>query len=150
MPEHDGQKISKETKNKICWETEVESTDQNGNPGMVNFLLYIRKWRVPEPVPAKIYVKFEPSVLREKPPFVTADEVIDKPALRKKPITAIIHAFKPHTQTLRYHPIGDQSEWEIGEPYVPYSLTHDQSEYLKITIDWKKPAGEGFIAFTNS
>jgi hypothetical protein len=65
-------------------------------------------------------------------------------------LIAIIHAFKPHTETLRYHPIGDQSEWEIGEPYVPYDLTHNQSEYLKITIKWKKPAESGYLAFTNS
>ena len=148
MPESNGRKISKETKNKIFWDTTVVSTDKDGSPGEVDFRLYIHKWRVPEPYPKTIYVKIEPAVFQEKPPFVSVDEVIDKPALRKKPITAIIHAFKPHTATLRYHPIGDQNEWEIGEPYIPYNLTHNEAEYLKITVMWKKPAGAGYIEFT--
>jgi hypothetical protein len=150
MPESNGRKISKETKNKIFWETVIDSVDREGNPCRSEFRLYIHKWRVPEPYPKTIYVKIGPSALMEKPPFVSVDEVIDKPALRKKPITAIIHAFKPHTATLRYHPIGDQDEWEIGEPYIPYAFTHNQSEYLKITIEWKKPEDTGYITFTNS
>ena len=150
MPESNGRKISKETKNKIFWDTAVVSADKDGSPGDVDFRLYIHKWRVPEPYPKAIYVKIEPAALQEKPPFVSVDDVIDKPALREKPITAIIHAFKPHTATLRYHPIGDHNEWEIGEPYIPYDFTHNQSEYLKITIAWKKPADTGYSAFINS
>ena len=150
MLESYSQKMSKETKNKIFWETTLISTDKDGNPGEAVFRLYIHKWRVPDPIPETIYVKIEPSQLQEKPKFVTVDEAAEKPKLRSNPVIAIIHAFKPHTETLRYHPIGDQSEWEIGEPYVPYDLTHNQSEYLKITIKWKKPAESGYLAFTNS
>jgi hypothetical protein len=141
--------MSKETKNKICWETTADSVDKDGNPCEAEFRLYIHKWRVPEPCPETIYVKIETSTLQQKPPFLSVEQVIDKPALRKKPVTAIIHAFKPHTETLRYHPIEDQSEWEIGEPYIPYNLTHNKSEYLKITIEWKKPADDDYIEFTN-
>ena len=150
MPESNGRKISKETKNKISWDTIVVSANKDGSPGEVDFRLYIHKWRVPEPYPKTIYVKIEPATLQDKPPFVSVDDVIDKPVLRKKPITSIIHAFKPHTTTLRYHPIGDHSEWEIGEPYIPYSMTHNEAEYLKITIAWKKPAGEGYLTLINS
>jgi hypothetical protein len=142
--------MSKETKNKIFWETLVDSEDKEGNACQSEFRLYIHKWRVPEPVPETIYVKIEPSELQEKPKFLTADDVEAKPKLAANPIAAIIHAFKPHTQTLRYHPIGDQSEWEIGEPYIPYGLSHNQAEYLQITVKWKKPAESGYIAFTNS
>ena len=142
--------MSKETKNKIFWETTVESGDKQGNPGTAEFRLYIHKWRVPEPCPEKIYVKIEPSQLQEKPEFLTVEDAEEKPKLKSNPIVAIIHAFKPHTATLRYHPIGDQSEWEIGEPYVPYNLTHNEAEYLKITVMWKKPAEAGYIEFTNN
>jgi len=142
--------MSKETKNKIFWETTVESADKQGNPGIAEFRLYIHKWRVPEPCPEKIYVKIEPSQLQEKPEFLTVDDADEKPRLKSNPIVAIIHAFKPHTQTLRYHPISDQSEWEIGEPYIPYNLTHNEAEYLKIIVMWKKPAEAGYIEFTNN
>jgi hypothetical protein len=148
MPE--ANKSSKETKNKMCWDTTVESPDKEGHNVPVNFRLYIHKWRVPEPCPETIYVKIEPATLQTKPPFITAEDAEAKPALRKKPVTAIVHAFKPHTATLRYHPIEDHTEWEIGEPYIPYSLTHGEAEYLKITIEWKKPAGSGYLEFTNS
>ena len=142
--------MSKETKNKIFWDTAVKSVDKDGNPCEAEFRLYVHKWRVPEPCPQTIYVKIEPSQLQQKPKFLTADEAEAKPKLRSNPIVAIIHAFKPHAETLRYHPIGDQSEWEVGEPYIPYSLTHNQTEYLKITVKWVEPAENGYIAFTNS
>jgi hypothetical protein len=148
MPQSNGCKIIKETKNKIFWETVIDSVDREGNPCQSEFRLYIHKWRVPEPCPEIIYVKIEPSQLQEKPNFLTIDEVLDDPSLRANPIVALIHAFKPHTVTLRYHPIGDHNEWEIGEPYIPYDLTHNQSEYLKITIEWKKPEDTGYITFT--
>jgi hypothetical protein len=142
--------MSKETKNKIFWETTVESGDKQGNPGTAEFRLYIHKWRVPEPCPEKIYVRIELCQLHEKPEFLIVEDAEEKPKLKSNPIVAIIHAFKPHTAALRYHPIGDQSEWEIGEPYIPYNLTHNEAEYLKITIAWKKPADTGYITFTNS
>jgi hypothetical protein len=148
MPEN--KKIGKETKNKLGWDTTVISDDKDGNPGEVVFRLYVHKWRVPEPIPETIYVKIEPSQLQKKPPFVSVDEVIDEPALRKKPIIAIIHAFKPHTATLRYHPIEDHTEWEIGEPYIPYNLTHGEAEYLKLTIRWNKPTVTDYLEMTNS
>jgi hypothetical protein len=150
MSESNDRKVSKETKNKIYWETTVESIDKDGNPVQASFRLYIHKWRVPEPIPPTIYVKIEPAKLQKKPKFLSIDEVLDDPSLRSKPITAIIHAFKQHTETLRYHPIEDHTEWEIGEPYVPYSLTHNQTEYLKITIKWENPSQDSYIAFTNS
>jgi hypothetical protein len=142
--------VSKETKNKIYWETTVESVDQAGNPIQANFRLYIHKWRVPEPIPQAIYVRIEPSRLQKKPKFLSVDDVLENPDLRLKPITAIIHAFKPHKETLRYHPIEDHTEWEIGEPYVPYSLTHSLAEYLKINIKWEKPSDDGYLELTNN
>jgi hypothetical protein len=150
MPESGDRKVSKETKNKIFWETSVESLDQEGNPCQTDFRLYIHKWRVPEPCPEKIYVKIEPSKLQKKPKFLSIDEAEEKPSLLSNPIVSIVHSFKPHTGTLRYHPIEDQSEWEIGEPYIPYSLTHDKAEYLQLTIKWKKPGDTEYLEFTNS
>ena len=150
MSESNDRKVSKETKNKIFWETTVESEDKTGSPRLANFRLYIHKWRVPEPVPQTIYVGIEPAKLQKKPKFLSVDDVLEDPELRVKPIIAIIHGFKQYTETLRYHPIEVQSEWEIGEPYIPYSLTFNQAEYLKITVKWEKPADRGYLELTNS
>ena len=58
--------------------------------------------------------------------------------LKKKPIANMIRSFKEYTKTLRYQPLRDKNDWEIGEPYIPYELTHDSAEYLKLTINWVK------------
>jgi hypothetical protein len=142
--------MSKETKSKLYWSLMVTSADQNGNPHEVEFRLYVHKWRVPEPYPQKIYVKIEPSQIQQKPKFLSVDEALDNPDLRTKPINAILHGFKRYPDAFRYHPIEDQSEWEIGEPYVPYDFTFGESEYLKLTIKWEKPKVKGYLEFSNS
>jgi hypothetical protein len=128
----------------------ITSADQNGNPREVEFRLYIHKWRIPEPFPQAIYVKIEPSQIQKKPKFLSLDEAMEDPDLRTKPINVILHGFKHYEDTLRYHPIEDHTEWEIGEPYIPYNLTHGEAEYLKLTIRWNKPTVEGYLAMTNS
>ena len=142
--------MDKETKSKLYWAAMVTSADQNGNSREVEVRLYIHKWRVPEPFPQTIYVKIEPSKLQKKPKFLSVDEAMEATDLRIKPINAILHGFKRYPEAFRYHPIEDHTEWEIGEPYIPYSLTFGEAEYLKLTIKWDKPDGEGYLAMTNS
>ena len=112
--------MDKETKSKLYWSAMITSADQNGNPREVEFRLYIHKWRIPEPYPQAIYVKIEPSQIQKKPKFLSLDEAMEDPDLRTKPINVILHGFKHYEDTLRYHPIEDHTEWEIGEPYIPY------------------------------
>jgi len=142
--------MSKETKSKLFWSLLVTSAAQNGNPHEVEFRLYVHKWRVPEPYPRTIYVKIEPSQIQQKPKFLSVDEALDNPDLRTKPINAILHGFKRYPDAFRYHPIEDQREWEIGEPYIPYDFTFGESEYLKLTIKWEKPKVKGYLELTNS
>jgi len=142
--------MDKETKSKLYWAAMVTSADQNGNSREVEVRLYIHKWRVPEPFPQTIYVKIEPSKLQKKPKFLSVDEAMEDPDLRIKPINAILHGFKRYPEAFRYHPIEDHTEWEIGEPYIPYDLTHGEAEYLKLTIRWNKPTVAGYLAMTNS
>ena len=142
--------MGKETKSKLFWSAMITSADQSGNPHEVEFRLYIHKWRVPEPYPQTIYVKIEPSQIQQKPKFLYVDEALENPDLRTKPIQAILHGFKRYPDTFRYHPIEDHTEWEIGEPYIPYDLTFGEAGYLKLTIKWEKPKDKGYLEFSNS
>jgi len=60
----------------------------------------------------------------------------NSPYLRTSTIVSYVERFEEHTETLRYRPVGDDNEWEIGEPYIPYSLTYDCADCLKLTIEW--------------
>lgn len=117
---------TKETERKLRWGKEIGDTI---------FSLYIPKWRVPKPWPDKIYVDINPV---ESPKSMghryTRAKIESNKELKKKPIVSVIHSVKEHTKTLRYQPLGDQKDWEVGEPYIPYELTYDSAEYLKLTI----------------
>ena len=121
-------RFEKETEGKIRWDAEVDD---------VKFELYIPKWRVPEPWPSRIYVKIE----LEDPPKRsrhrhTKVDFENSPSLRTSSIVSYVESYKERTETLRYQPLGDKNEWEIGEPYIPYSLTYDCADYLKLTVEW--------------
>ena len=119
---------TKETLRKLRWGKEIND---------VMFSLYIPKWRVPKPWPARIYVDIEPA---EPPKIIrrhyTRADIKNNQQLKKRPITNLIRSCEEHTKTLRYQPLGDHNEWEIGEPYIPYDLTHDCTEYLMLTVNW--------------
>lgn len=121
---------TKETERKLRWGEEIGDTI---------FSLYIPKWRVPKPWPERIYVDIKP-VGRPKSirQHYTRKEIERNKELKKKPIISLVRSFEEHTKTLRYQPLGDKSEWEIGEPYIPYELTHERAEYLKLTAKWIK------------
>lgn len=119
---------TKETDKKLRWGRETDD-------GVV-FSLYIPKWRVPEPWPQRIYVKIELiGNAKSLKPRYTKEHFEEHPSLKTRPIVGVVRRVEEHTETLRYRPIGDD-EWEIGEPYIPYSLTCDSAEYLKLTVDW--------------
>ena len=120
---------TKETEKKLRWGKEIGDTI---------FSLYIPKWRVPKPWPGKIYVDIESVESPKIRQYYTRAEIERKKELIKKPISSTIHSFEEHTKTLRYQPFGDKNDWEIGEPYIPYELTHASAEYLKLTINWVK------------
>ncbi len=47
-----------------------------------------------------------------------------------------MRAHSKHTKTVRYSPIGEPDQWEIGEPYVPFTLTFDGAGRLRIIVLW--------------
>jgi|SRR6266550_2864190 len=118
---------TKETENKVRWDADV-----GGTP----FELYIPKWRVPEPWPALIRVEVSDHA-GYKPSSLSPSVAQNAPDRRNDPIIARVKKFKEHTETIRYQPEGIASDWEIGEPYVPFSMTYGRKEHLTILVHWK-------------
>lgn len=127
---------AKETENKLRWDAEVNE---------VTFSLYIPKWRVPNPWPAKIGVSL--SVRRatcdDLPNLAAADVKVDS-TLTLEPIVATIEWVSDKTSTAHYRPIGDKKRWELGEPYVPYSLLPEKAKRLRILVLWDISSRGGF------
>jgi hypothetical protein len=119
---------AKETDNKLRWDVEVEGT---------RFSLYIPKWRVPQPWPARILV----DLVLHRGNFVdeanlSENDVAQDATLRHEPIIATITKLTKHTTTIRYSPSGDPKKWEIGEPYVPFPMTYGEADRLRIIVLW--------------
>jgi hypothetical protein len=119
--------IAKQTDNKVRWDTEIEGTP---------FELYIPKWRVPEPWPQLIRVKVEDATQQRRPSLSRAAAAA-APDRRKEDIVVGVNKLREHTKTIRYQPEGDASDWEIGEPYIPFSLTQEGKQHLTITVRWE-------------
>ena len=121
---------AKETDNKLRWDASIDSA---------KFELYIPKWRVPDPWPAVIFVGVSDQFDKYKgyrP--VSPTTAKGDPSALKQPILAVLRWVSDHTQTVRYVPGGDPKEWEIGEPYIPYSLLpNESSNPLLIEVKWK-------------
>lgn len=119
---------AKETDNKVRWDADVEG---------MRFSLYIPKWRVPEPWPRLIHVTV--SLYTQQRISLLSQAVASKsPESCNKSIVAHLKKFLEHTQTIRYKPEGDPSDWEIGEPYIPILITHGKAERLTMTVEWAK------------
>jgi len=120
---------SKETDKKLRWEALVGDT---------RFLLYIPKWRVPVLWPSKIYVRVtdRTNELKGYEPL-SPDNAEKNEGMRDRPILAVVEHTSDHSQTVRYTPRGDPKEWEIGEPYIPFSLLPDApSNVLVVKVQW--------------
>jgi hypothetical protein len=119
---------AKETVNKLRWDLDVDGT---------RFSLYIPKWRVPEPWPSRICINIFPRrATCDDLPNVTQTDVSNDGTLRQEPIVATVLSVEEMTKTIHYRPVGDQKEWEIGEPYIPFALTDDRSQRLRLIVQW--------------
>lgn len=119
---------AKETENKLRWDADVEGT---------RFSLYVPKWRVPEPWPSRIWVGIVPRRSEgDDLPNVSLVDIQSDSTLRHEAIVATVQKSSVHTQTIRYRPTGDPNAWEIGEPYVPFPLTGNGSERLRLIVLW--------------
>jgi len=119
---------AKETDNKLRWDSDIKGT---------KFSLYIPKWRVPKPWPAKIWVKVIPRRGEgDDQANLSLADVTKDSALTNEPIIVTVIKCKEHTETIRYSPSGNPSTWEIGEPYIPHPLTFDEAERLRLIVLW--------------
>ncbi|MGO9264232.1 MAG: hypothetical protein ACLQBA_04980 [Candidatus Binataceae bacterium] len=125
---------SKETDNKLRWQSDVDG---------VKFKLYIPKWRVPRPWPVHIIVSIRDLLGDEGSQSSSRLNVRSGDAAPlEEPITAIVSMVKEHTETVRFTPRDDPKEWEIGEPYIPYSLLPDGwPQTIQIEVRWDRSAG---------
>ena len=122
---------SKETDNKLRWSAEVDG---------VVFKLYIPKWRVPTPWPArlKVFVDAQGDAIRND----GAHRSHSRPRASEDPVVATVEKVTEHTETVRYRPTGDPDEWETGEPYVPYSLLPTPTPArLRLEVQWDRSEG---------
>lgn len=121
---------SKETDNKLRWWADVEG---------VSFKLYIPKWRVPAPWPVRLEVVVDQQAASPAP--APSPPRPGSPEL-ERPIIATLEKVREHTETVRYQPIGHLDSWELGEPYVPYTvLPTPPPERLRLEVRWDRSAG---------
>jgi hypothetical protein len=118
---------SSETDNKLRWGAKV---------GDATFNLYVPKWRVPEPWPRRIVVAISRPInqdLSSERVDISSSRSLD----RKLRIATVVDRVRDHTRTARFRPRGNQGDWEIGEPYIPYSLLPDRlAQAVQIEVRW--------------
>jgi hypothetical protein len=118
--------ITKETDNKVRWDVYVHD---------VRFSIYVPKVHVPAPWPSHVRVGITVLEAEKAQQAASIDEA--SPDL----LTTVVSRFEDKTRTVRYRPIGDQTDWLIGEPYIPYEVLEEVSplrtpEQLVISLDW--------------
>ena len=114
---------SKETPNKLRWSAHIEKDN-------APFHLYIPKWRVPVSWPGRIFVGIEP--FSGEPSNFTQSPCDNL----DNPIKVLVELIEKCTKTVRYAPIGDKGDWQIGEPYIPFSRVPSDSNFLIIEVKW--------------
>ena len=119
---------ARETDNKLRCDMDIEDT---------RFSLYIPKWRISQPWPSRIWVDVVPRRGQggDEPNLSPADVAADS-TLTREPIIATITKLAVHTKTIHYYPVGAPEMREIGEPYLPFALTYDGAERLRIIVLW--------------
>lgn len=126
---------SRKTPNTLRWEAHVEKDKKD-------FELYIPKWRVPKPWPGRIRVRISPHHGEDL-------EVPDRNTYTleslREPISALVTPTKDHVNTRQYEPSGDREDWQIGFPYIPYSLIPPGSDLLVIQVEWDLDSCGEFI-----
>jgi len=125
---------SKETEGKLRWATYVPADD-------TKFELYIPKWRVPTPWPGTIFVRV--ALAPTSTPVSSRSQGGEQSRL--EPIRVTVTPDRRHTRTFRYTPVGNPQEWEIGQPYIPYSLIPRGSANLIIEVEWDLSSRDDFV-----
>ncbi len=125
---------SKETEGKLRWSTYVPADS-------TKFELYIPKWRVPTPWPGRVFV----SVAVADASIPSGSPVQSGSVSRAESIRAVVTPDRRHTKTYRYSPVGNPQEWEIGMPYIPYSLIPRGSGDLFIEVEWDLTSRGEFV-----
>ncbi len=120
--------LSKETRNKIRWDAVVDDAQ---------FELYIPKWRVPDPLPVRIFVEVShaesANEWKRYDPLTPPSKEED----RNRPILALVERVCKQTKTVRFKPRGDPNNCEIGEPYIPFTLLPDPlADRVLIKVEW--------------
>lgn len=106
----------KSTENKLRWTRYVDG---------VAFHLYIPRHATPIPLPQNVIVDFKKEAV-----LSNADS---------SGILAEVRFVVEHTQTVRYAPVGDPSNWKIGEPYIPHTLLPKPwPKRLYVAISWNQ------------
>jgi len=128
---------SKKTPNKLRWAYWVEEDK-------VYFEFYIPKWRVPgvpETWPGRIFVGIEPFI-GDPSDFTQSpcDNLDNSIEVLIKPIEGEYHA-----KTVHYRQLGDRDDWQIGEPYIPFSLIPPDSHSLIIEVKWDLDSKGQFV-----
>jgi hypothetical protein len=120
---------SKETDHQLRWRADAEDHA---------FDLYIPKWRVPQPWPRRILVH-----IREvEPSLKTSPANRSDPSSLERGITAIVRRVSDKSGTVQFSPEGDKDYWEIGSPYIPYSLLPTSSAAaVQVQVWWDHSAG---------
>ena len=121
--------FDKETDNKWRWIDMVEDAA---------FELYIHKWRTPKPRPEKIKVTV--GELEDTFPVTKEckkEDFENNPDLKENPIYAELEILEEHTKTMRYTPIGNDDDWGIGQPYIPFQLLPEKKDRIAIFIEWR-------------
>ncbi len=125
---------SKETENKLRWSAYIEEDD-------TAFHFYIPKWRVPKPWPGRIFVGIEP-FSGDKKNF--SQSIFDEDNLDNS-IKVLIKPISKLSRTVRYTPLDEKKEWQIGEPYIPFSLIPFDSHLLKVEVKWDLDSKGQFV-----
>lgn len=116
-------------KNKYRWSVTVDK---------VRFLLYIPKWRVPKLIPRRVCVViYHPG--DELPVFsqLKCSDAASSPERLQSPIVSKVRLHSEHINTIRYDPIGDPKDLEIGSPYIPKKLLpKEHPSELTISVEW--------------
>jgi hypothetical protein len=124
----------KQTVTTLRWDAWVEEDK-------AYFEFYIPKSRVPEPWPSRIFVCIEPF---SGDPSDFAQSPCDLDNL-DNPIKVLVKPFREHLPpTVRYRQLGDKRDWQIGEPYIPFSLIPPDSHFLIIEVKWDLES-KGFV-----
>ena len=126
----------KQTVTTLRWDAWVEEDK-------AYFEFYIPKRRVPEPWPGRIFVGIEP-FSGDPSDFAQSPCDLDNLDNTIKVLVKLIED-EYHTKTVRYAPLGEERDWQIGEPYIPKSLIPPDSHFLIIEVKWDLESKDKFV-----